>query len=495
VRKRVLVLIDQASRDGISQLLIVAYLRRKGVKVSVANQHTFTAMFEGARPDVTYVSWHTTGPLMEFLLRNRHRSRIALIDQEGGRVGEQPFRRSFKLHHDGIKESIGRAASKIFVWGPVHARWLVDMGIAGDETISVVGSPRFDPYLLEEPALDPKYMGVTLRGDAITSNTAKVMRVVYQYAELNWQHGIGTGYPVEAQYEDKIWHVVASMRYLFKTASAFSKHSGAPIVFRPGPWEQTRQYDFVPTEIPRASVDPSAAQHDYVRNAFALLDESSSLGLEGLLVGVPVVSIQRLIPRLADHIAGTGGGLYEAPYVQCYWRPTTIDEAVELLLRAERGELAASPNPDELKRYLHDYHCWPRERPSSFQIADQILKLLDAPSGGVAGTKAHKTWNDGIPSSNRFAAWAATDGKIAISGSEWTRGTELVFRYVPGAVVFLTAKCFAKDLISPLRAAWFRYHYYPWVYRHRDHVRGLFKFLWQRHEESDSPPTETSERV
>jgi len=440
-------------------------------------------MYEAFRPDVTYVSWHTTGPLMEFLLGHCHRSRIALIDQEGGRIGEEPFRRSFKLHGNGMKEKMGRVASKIFVWGPVHARWLADMGIGVGDTVVAVGSPRLDPYLMDDAASGPKSLGVTLRGDPLTSNTANLMRTVYQFTKVDYPHGIGVGYPVEAQYEDKMWHVVASTRYLFKVALAFSKRSHAPIVFRPGPWEQIRQYDFVPTVVPESVVDPYAVQDDYVRQAFALLDESSSLGIEGLLAGVPVISVQRLIPRLVDHIAGTGGGLHDAPYMGCYWRPETTDEAVDLLLRAQRGELPASPRPDELQDYLRDYHCWPRERPSSFQIADQILDLLDAPAGVSAGAESRGTWNTDLPARDRREIAAASDGKIVIAGAHSSGIAKLVLRYVPGVVALLIAKSFLEDLVSPLREAWFRYHYYPWVYRHRSRVRNLFKFLWNRYEE------------
>jgi hypothetical protein len=277
MKKRILVFIDQASRDGVSQLLIAEYLRRRGVKVYTANQHTFIAMFERCRPHVTYMSWLGSGTLMDFVLRNHHRTRLALIDQEGGRMGEEPFRRDFAILNNGrIKERVGRLASMIFVWGRLHAKWLDDMGVVDTKKVVVVGSPRLDPYLVTEPASQPKYLGVTLRADPLTSVTVELLRNVYHFAQSSGQQEIGIGYPVTAQYEDKLWHVIAATRHLFKAAWAFSRRSAAPIVFRPGPWEEPRQYAFIPTTIPRASVVPHATQYDYVRNAFALLDDSSS---------------------------------------------------------------------------------------------------------------------------------------------------------------------------------------------------------------------------
>lgn len=56
-KKRVLVLIDQVTRDAFGQLLVAHYLRSKGAKVYLANQGTFISACDRYRPDVVFASW------------------------------------------------------------------------------------------------------------------------------------------------------------------------------------------------------------------------------------------------------------------------------------------------------------------------------------------------------------------------------------------------------------------------------------------------------
>ena len=456
-RRRILIMIDQAARDAFSQLLVARYLSRKGATVLLCNQHTLVGMCERYRPDVFFSSWLVGGPLMDYLIRRRGRMRLALMDQEGGRIGEEPFKRTFKLS-GGAKAHIAKICDAVFVWGSAQAQWLRETGLIPPERIVVTGSPRFDPYLVPgAPGGEARSLGVTLRGDPLTSLPTKLMETVYQFSASAFPHGIGVGYPTQSQYEDKMWHIVATMRALFKTALAFSRVSRAPIVFRPGPWEQPQQYAFLPSRIPSAVVRPHQLQHDYARGAFALLDESSSLGLEGLLCGVPVVSMQEMIPRLEGHFVGEGGSLFDAPYMECYWRPRTIEEAVELLAQAEAGRLAPSPNPASLQRYLAACHQWPRTRPSSFEIGDRLLAL------------------GGLPRRDE-------------SEREPPTFTERCYQWLPGSVALVKAKAVCREAYSSNRRLWFRYHYYDMFYPYHAEVAAVFRALWAADQPAPAAP-------
>lgn len=454
-------MIDQAARDAFSQLLVARYLSRKGATVLLCNQHTLVGMCERYRPDVFFSSWLVGGPLMDYLIRRRGRMRLALMDQEGGRIGEEPFKRTFQISH-GAKTKVAKVCDKIFIWGSSQAQWLRELELVPPDRVVVTGSPRFDVYLLKaaRPQRETRHLGVTLRGDPVTSLPMKLMETVYQFSSSEFPYGIGVGYPSRSQYEDKIWHIVATTRYLFKTALAFSRRSQARIVFRPGPWEQHRQYAFLPDRIPSAVVRPHQLQHEYVSRAFALLDESSSMGLDGLLSGVPVVSMQAFIPRLRDHFVGEGGSLFTAPYLESYWRPTSIEEAVTLLLKAEADQLAPSPEPGALQRYLEACHQWPRVRPSSFQIGDELLKL-----SGLSPRQPQE-----------------------MEGFAPATLTERFYRCVPGSVGLVKAKAVCREAVSSNRELWFRYHYYDAFYPHRDAVSSTFKALWTAYEEMPTMP-------
>ena len=98
-----MVMIDQATRDAFGQLLVVHYLRARGARVIIANQATWIGSWERYRPDVVYISW--IGGMMKDILKLRHKPEIALMDQEGGRLGEVAFKRSFFRAND-AKEQV-----------------------------------------------------------------------------------------------------------------------------------------------------------------------------------------------------------------------------------------------------------------------------------------------------------------------------------------------------------------------------------------------------
>ena len=456
-KKKGLILIDQATRDAFPQLLLAQYLRSKGVKVFLSNQGTFLPICERSRPDVVFISWTGDAAIMSYLQQIRRRPHIVVMDQEGGRLRKETVRREYD-RFGGAKRKMARMCAKLFTWGPMHAQWLEELEVARKEQILVTGSPKFDPYLIA-PAVPQssqrKYIGVTLRGDSLTSSPGRFMEDVYFYRDPDEVSGLTVSYPTRTQIEDRVWHVTASTRFFFKVVEAVTKRSNAPIVFRPGPWERPGVYDFLLKVIPNAAVRPGMLQHDYVRGAFVILDESSTLGLEGLLVGTPVISIQLMIPGLEDHIGGMDSGLFEAPYTRYYWKPKSIDEAVEYILKAEKGELPVTPDPEGLKEYLHSAYTWPRSRPSSFVIGDAILNLLDMPTNG-----------DCRPEPPRRA---------------WRRTFKTLFyRYLPGSISLMTLRFLAQILITPDRHHLRRYHYFSWLYPHSRDARELFTRLQER---------------
>lgn len=458
-RRRVLIMIDTASRDALSQLLIARYLTRKGVEVLLCNQLTQVAMCERYRPDVLFTTWTVVHGVGEYLQRIRHRTRIVLVDQEGGRLGPAAFKRTM-LAYDRAKYRVAGAATRVIAWGSLQARWLKELGCVDGERIVITGCPRLDPYRVPHGASGDgsKYIGVTLRGDVVTSLPAGIMRAVFQSLFVNPDDGLSASLPSRAQYEDWVWQTIAVTRHMFKMAMELSRRTPARIVMRPGPWEVSDVYAFLPKELARVSIDPGTLQHEYVKNAFVTIDESSTLGLESLLAGVPVVSLNALIPRLEDHVGGEDGARFNAPFRVFYWRPGTLEEAVDHVLRAERGELGLTPTPDAFRQYLSDCFDWPSSRPASFRTGDLLLELLDLPRG--------------------CEPEPCEDG-----GRDRLPGLKRAIYRVPGSAHASTAlNWFQCRVWSRHRESLRRYHYFDADYPYRRSLDGLFTALWNAYE-------------
>jgi hypothetical protein len=307
--------------------------------------------------------------------------------------------------------------------------------------------------------LDPprrRFIGFTLRADTITATPKKFVQNLFEFARMDPKGWISPGYSRTAQQEDRIWHVAASLRYMLKIMIEVRKRSDIPIVVRPGPWEQYEMYQFLTKELGPLTVEPWMSQPEYVRGAFAVVDEWSSLGLEALLAGTPVVSVHNLVPHLEERIGGSPeAGLFYAPYKKAYWAPDSVEAAADLLLKAVKGELAITPDENSMTQYLADFHYWPRPRPSSFQIGDVILDLA-------------QQRNSRVGKSPRSAPVQRTKHEAFKTN---------LFRYLPGSVNFLKARLVLKMLFSEDRTHLTKYHYVALFYRHKRAVWKLFRQL------------------
>lgn len=462
-RPCVLILIDSATRDAMSQLLVAHYLARKGVRVHVGNQLTWLSLYERYRPQVFYTSWFNSESLLAYLCHIQRRTRLLLVDQEGGRMGEEAFKRTMR-DHNGAKLRAAKTATRVIAWGRTQAQWLQELDCIEPERIVVTGCPRLDPYLLE-PRRSPtgrKFVGVTLRTDRLTSKPRHILEAIYESLFVDPKQGLTPGLPVWAQYEDWLWQAAAVVRHMLKIVLEVTRKTSAPVVLRPGPWEQAGAYQFLYRHFPQISIEPMMLQHEYVRNACVTLDASSALGLESILAGTPVISVNALVARLDDHVGGPGGTRLNAPYRRFYWHPATVEEAVDQILQAERGELPLSPAPEGLAAYFRDYVDWPTLRPASFRIGDLILEMLDLP--------ARERWS---------GAAGAPDGRLR---------RRAVYR-LPGLAEAHQLRSSWQYLVqSPDRQLFRRYHYFSWTYPHRQAIAELFEALWQRYEVGEAPP-------
>ena len=451
-KKRIVMLIDQATRDGLGQLLVAHYLRSHGVAVTIANQATFIPLCEAMQPDVAYASWMPGGSHADYLDLPRVRSRVkvALVDQEGARVGAEPFKRTFRTW-GGAKARFARRAQKLFLWGEWQAQWLRELEVVREEQLVVTGCPKLDPYVLPAERIESsRYVGCTFRYDRLTSQPDRAMEQIFEYLD-----GFPSmGYPEGTQHEDRLWHVGAVARHMFKLMKAVSERLDTRLVARPGPWERVGQYRFLPQRINKVSVDSRSLQHDYVRHASVLLDECSTLGLEALIAGVPVITVQRMIPRLEQHIGGQGGAYYHAPFLPFYWQPKSVDEAVEMAEQAIEGRLPAVPDREGLDAYLQGMLDWPATRPSSFRVGEALLELLDAPR---------------VPAADLEIGYAEEPKDQVFRRS--------VFRVVPGATVIPRARFLWQCASSPERDYLLRYHYFRSTYPHGAAVRRMFRAL------------------
>jgi surface carbohydrate biosynthesis protein len=451
-KKRVLIIIDQATRDGLSQLLTARYLEKKGVEVIIANQGTLRAKIEAFKPQVLYLSWWTNPGWENFIRAMRHRTRIVLIDQEGGRMGEASFRRSV-LRHNAIKLIYAQSATRVVAWGTSQRKWLVDLGV-DPKKIVVTGCARLDPYLLPSEE-KRRYFGVTLRADPLTSGIEFIMENMHHTMFRNPEDGLAPSQPMWAEYEDWMWTILATTRHMFKAIIELRKKTKTQVVVRPGPWERWKMYQFLEKKYENVQINPWMMQHRYVQGSHATIDASSAMGLESLLAGTPVISTTSLIPRIEEHAGGADGARLNAPYRNFYWQPKSIEELVDLALKAEKGQLRATADATGMEEYLRDCHGWPTPKPASFRVGDLLLEMLDSTEPFLPRDKAAESF------SFKNVLYRNVPGlhNVPEAKMRWN---------------LLTANDFDRQHLE-------RYHYLDSRYPHHPEVARVFEGLWARY--------------
>lgn len=453
---RFLILIDQATRDAVGQTLTGLYLQRRGHRVAYANQMTLKALCERFRPDVLYSSWCSGGEMDTVLKNARRHSRVVLVDQEGRRAGETSFKRALRLNN-GAQIRTAQWADTLIAWERNQARWITEEGIPA-ERIQVAGSARLDAYLVSDKKKSGRatHLGITFRADPLTSDPMNILRNIYGYRAVRPEEGIRPALPASAQYEDWIWEVMAITRVMFQTIAEIQKTGPVPMLLRPGPWERYRMYDFLPKAMPGVRVAPFMLQQEYLQDCFATIDCYSTLGIESLLAGTPVISIVNLVPGLEQHVGGAEGTRFNAPYRRFFWQPKDFPELVELVLKAQQGGLPLSPDPAGFKQYMRDSYGWPGERPASFQTAELLIRLLDS----------HRT-NDSYPEIPPESGYESFKRFFYrhVPGSVWVPKSKLLWRYFFGV---------NHDSIR-------RYHYLKTFYPHHAGVQRAFEALWKQY--------------
>ena len=282
-----------------------------------------------------------------------------------------------------------------------------------------------------------------------------MLRNIYGYRDVDPSEGIRPALPVGAQYEDWMWEVMATTRVMFRAIGEVRKRSQVSMLVRPGPWERHGSYDFLVEEIGNLRVVPFMLQHEYLRNWFATIDCYSTLGIESLLAGTPVISIVQLVARLEQHVGGVEGTRFDAPYRRYFWQPKDFAELVELVQRAERGELPVSPDPDGFRTFMRESYGWPGVRPASFETGDLLLRTLDSPRREIVATVAK---SGGMRESIKLG----------------------IYRYVPGSTCVPTARVLCGYYFGVNRESMRRYHYLESFYPHHSSVRRLFAGLARR---------------
>lgn len=376
-RGRILLLVDNRARDVHGILLVYYWLRQMGCRVILANKRNWLRKFHAWNPSVVVVSY-TDGivPSLEMVSRT---ARVAVIPQEGAIPVKSPlFVDRYTGSHDG-RGAFTKGVSKIFVWGPTTARWLCEEGIYEPDQIVVSGTPRFDPYRAtpsNRVGADP-VLGFGMSVPKINSYRRDS---VIDLVERRRKGQVDQYYDEGRNIEDFLWVEAATLRAAFDVLEAYGARIDGPVHIRPNPFEFVPGYNLLRQRYPKLIVSNDAPAWRWLPGIFSLVTINSTLGVEAVLVGKPVISVIRVVgDRLYDHV--NLPTTVNPRFLDFYYQPQSVAETVELLAAAHQGQLPPVIDPSAFNGYLKEFYDWPRDEPSSLTIARELAALAGLDEG------------------------------------------------------------------------------------------------------------------
>jgi surface carbohydrate biosynthesis protein len=378
--KKVLLLVDQRARDLASVLLVGEYLRDFGVKVAYCNKGNMLAAAEMMKPDV-FVTSCSEGQHATLARYLGPRCRIALMTQEGACATKE----STILRHTfgGIEiDTYVKGLARVYLWSEISRQWLLEEGVYDEDVLRVVGTSRLDLYRLVERRNDAQgrrvRVGFAGRGAAV--NPVVRPNPVWEIDEARAGDGPHRAYVDQGrEWEDWIWHCVASVRVTLEAVEQLASTGQYEIVFRPDPYENRASYDCLKKKYACFQVNADPILANFIEDIDVLVTEFSTTGTEALLLKKPVISVQRLIgPRLRDH--NSKGNHLNPEHMRLYWQPEDWDEFLRLVRQSADGRIAYSPAPEQAEGYLQTFYNWPSPEPSAAgRIAHDLFSLCHEP--------------------------------------------------------------------------------------------------------------------
>ena len=300
-RHRVLLFNDNTKRDLLGIRLLELALNRRGVQTSICNSHNAKIRLHQLRPHAFIAARGD-----QTIAREAAKiCKVYILPGEGGHQTKETMLSVFMGRGYWKLESVDWI-SRCYLWSTRTQEWLLETGMFRSDQLMVAGNPRLDLYrnhkLLND--LSAGHNRPFRLGVAFSAKNTSTFYGKQKFAKVYHDMHREMTFPITApgrHCEDIIWRDHAILRNMMRTISAYLKRSEGEIWFRPSPFESPSEYMFLETAYPgRVKVLPNQTLPEFLCGVDTILTCWSTVGIEALILGKPVVSIAGLIdlPRL-----------------------------------------------------------------------------------------------------------------------------------------------------------------------------------------------------
>ena len=386
--KTVLIHADHRRRDAASALLIASYLKELGYNTVIGSRVTTKYLYYKYMPELVLL----THPNVVFTAKEisyvSSKSILILMHSESAGVNKGAMLDAMRGGCESIGDSYTKHFSKVLTWGPNLKDWIVDAGLYREDQVAVVGNPRYDFYLNKESNKSnvigcmPLFVGISSFDNR------------NRFQMLNEGRGKGgeAYFGEKGGYEDWIWTSAAYVRIYLEFLDKWCLELKNDVNLRPYTLENIDDYSFFLDRYGKhVNIDAKTPFPEWVRGVGVNIFCSTSTIIESAISGTPYITVQEILgDRLEYHqpreemTDSRSEDVYKFTY-----RPKSVDELVDLALKASKGELYPCIDLErhgELKDTLWKRYGWPQEKPSSSIVAGIIDELLESKARNGRGS-------------------------------------------------------------------------------------------------------------
>ena len=374
--KKVLLVVDNPHREMRGLVAILIRLRKKGVFSHIVSKTTFNDWYILMKPDAVVLP-RATSELMPFIKQYYLQTKIIVIPSEHGSGFEQKvLNNAFGPNYwdKGQNDSAIELASLVLVGGENQKKWLSKAMPDNEDKIKVAGTLSSDHWLKPKsntPATQKK-IGIctTFKSMFLTTSNTSVHKLLYQHLSPN--------------YEDNRWRLNFQnyeLHYLTLVFEAIDRliSSGNDVDVRPHPheywpgWKYCRKFILNKDKL---SLNRSIDITKWIDSTSACITSFSTTSLDCIARGVPAISLEKLIVDEVERVHKIKTPLQG----EFSWNPASMDEMMELIEKANCGELNSSPRMDLAEKFMADNFHWPRKKSCATFCVEQVFALIQQPN-------------------------------------------------------------------------------------------------------------------
>lgn len=317
-------LVEESFRELVSRQIIAADCLSKGLRIVIAQQWWFSDHMAELPPGIVLFKGNNRiqGTLMRATKHHGHL--ITSIEEEAfGVTYEAELATMFS-------PSAMDTVDMVFAQGTKHRDFLVNRFPVMKDRIAVTGNPRSDVISLSAgPAIREKAEKLRREiGDFVLVNTN--CGAINPYDIDTYSHflrckSVGVLEPTDpvdlARFESLLAWEHSNLREVSRFLRLFAeKFPQVPVVLRPHPAENSRRWENACDRLSNVTVESDTDHIAWILAARVMLHTGCTTGLEGALLGTPVVGIcpdehdwhDGFISNLVSHVQRTGARACDA---------------------------------------------------------------------------------------------------------------------------------------------------------------------------------------